>query len=475
MDGYTLLSSWRNYNTRHGRSVNLPYGALQRARAVTTEEGWLSFEWNPENTLIVSPKPTWAELVRAHRLEKIDRALGGYPDSINPDDYNGVLNLIKRPVRDALEAGIEHPESESNVHVGSGIDHMAALVHLSDVSKSAGEMWPLAVMRNVEGDEFYMWTADEGEHLLGAVTRKKNRAENALNVVRGNLASLARIAQDPDGRLDASATDEMKLAAREAAVEKIKAVGANYVAEMEEAFKRVDEAAEGLPESPRRAANVLMARLGAEANKTRNLVLDTVAAADSYLNASCIEQERALREVAGERQKGLLAIRRASRTTGTDAEKITAMKAVYDAAVSKLRSVRTLNTPIWQNAAGAVIPPTATGEIEVPLEWTPPTGNYTVIATVKMRNPLQSELTGDRKVADLGEPLVIFVLSDPESTRWSFEQSDTKDANGLYTVELGWLGQDAPPMGALATLIARNACGGSYLPVRIVAPATPAE
>ena len=399
---------------------------------------WKSFPDNPDipHDPNADPKPTYDWLLAAARLIDLSYHLSlteSVRVSIEFDFHKEAL----------MSAHVEHSLGE--IHTGRGVGHMSGLVDIAHGANAAGRDFAPVVLRKRGGGKVTLWTPRLLRELLDGVTAQENRLENAHNELAPRIDAWRVIARDETKPL----AERLK-AARDAAdfLE-------NYRGHLAKAASEYDP--DLLPEELDPLKEALIRRLAAAANRKRNLVLDVEDTQDAYLEAACDEQKLAVEMIAQNRQATNRRIR--------DAETVAKVKEIYQEGVQILRAIPTDNSPVWIGIDGERLIVGLDGFVSLPVSE--PAGSRRPTVTVKVRNPLASELKHDRKVADLlGAPTVHL---PPGNGVWHIVVSHA-DGAGVRIVTLTWGGAMPPPAGATVEVIARNACGPTRMKVSLTRP-----
>ena len=316
-----------------------------------TEAEWDAFAWNPPSWVDpstppdprVPSKPSWVDLFVGLQLYEIKQLSFGS----RPNDPGAVL----LGHADAIaNAAISHSGAASDVHVGEGIGHMPALIHLGAKAKSAGEAWPPTVLRDVSGKHVDIWTDVEAEELLDQVARNKNHAESARNLVYNKGIVYLNDAFDEHGGLDVSASDEDKLTARMNAAEQFRHFAEHLPTHYAQALKDVEAKAGELPtDDLPRAKRTLIRQLEADAMRKIKDIRGAVSQQRIDMRAACRDMERAEDEVAQHQMFGHLMIQRANDLAGA--------KRQYEIAKPKVENVKPFRVPEFrQTGTTAKIP-----------------------------------------------------------------------------------------------------------------------
>ena len=365
-----------------------------------TKAQWEQLQWNPPAALVAQNKrqgvettdpdpdatplrPSWETVVKGHW----HYLLGQAAHSRGYNFSQASRNHLRATTDDApIEAG------EAKVQLGDGINHMTGLVHVADAAAQAGARVPAIVMRQPDGSPLRLHTQREVRALLGAVADRENRIESAHNLVAGEFARLAAIADDAG----------QDLADRLEASRKAEAIFQDYATHHAAALAKVDTTA--LPADLPRLREKLIEFLEAAATGQQKRIKGALSqqAIDNW--AACVEIDQALREVALECAVGAQRIGNAS-----DPAKA---KAAFSAAVTAVEAVSPVNIPEVTHAIAGrrvtirAVNPTADPAIRGPV---------TVLST-SVASTDGSTITGKVTASD-GLPVKD---PDPRLSHWDF-------------------------------------------------------
>ena len=338
------------YDAYLGLRLRFPFGPrLPRiiphpVPVFTSKEQWEEEPYNPpswyggEPDPDADPKPSWDSMIRGKQLYDISKAEEQFSvsDAHLEDSAHGVATAL-----------ISHSAADTHLHVGSGISLLSAMIHLLDRSGTAGENWPLTIMRDRLGKTVRLWAEGEGRELLQRVSHSKNRAESARNIVREQISDILAIAQDPEAGLAGDETADVKLAVREEAVQKLSAFDQPKIQKlMTEALKEYDDSADELPEDDLpKSKRVLTERLEGVATARMKAIKFAEGQNGVDLHAACDDEGIAHTEIAAEKKKGQIRIERA--------QTIEAAKAAGKAATKAINDVKALRTPVFHKFLSA--------------------------------------------------------------------------------------------------------------------------
>ena len=409
--------------------------------------------------LTASPKPTWEELVRAAKLAPI------FFRNEEIEQF-GLGPTITEQTEAAALTPVGHGDAEA--HVGSGLPRMPSLHYLHGHTSQAGELFRRAVLRNrEETGTLDVGSRAELEEILKQIADNNDLAESASNIL---VAAIKAKVAESRKHVDRAADTTLSDAERDTATTNAEAAKAaadklteSFEADLATTIVRLRDDSDWLPDNDtERTKAILIERLGAAANRARKRVIDADNPQESFFEAACNEQERALKTISQGRQAGNNRIREA-------ATKETA-EAAYRKAVEFLFAIPVDNSPIWIDGDGDPYIPGRGGFVEIPLPEA--AGGRRPTLNLKVRNPHKDELKAGRKnLKLLGNPVVFL---DRRVRGWS-TFFGAADDEGERTVTLTW-GRTTPlKVGDTVTVSSRNACGQTDINVKFIArpPAEP--
>lgn len=413
-----VFNRWSITEEVHMAYWNAPRFRVDTA-SVVTQEDWEKVKWNPpEGTRWenhpkdpdADPRPPWSKVVATHRLLTFR---GGVTDS------GRALSAAEDIGVDAF-ANSRVPIDGHPLHVGGGIARMPALSYLAEAATLAGSPLHRAVLRRTDGEPVHLWTEASVRQLVGPLSQNRNLAENARNVIASTFQRDQAIFEDENGGLDASATDDEKFDAREAALARFQANVARYGELLAAAVAELSDP-DSLPRDLITAREVFVERLEARAMARTKEIMKAASQQGVDRGFSCVDEERAAREIARQCVLGAIEIERAEdviwkreagawaiataeadliaepdhegegkpgASTGADGDTylqtgsgIAQAKAAFNAAVAEIDAVEVLNVPIWAVNGAAVPGPTPASSV------------YNRTATVIARNP-SAEIKG---------------------------------------------------------------------------------
>ena len=163
-------------------------------------------------------------------------------------------DVIKRIGYRANERGaapVQHSKHDDGLHVGSGIDHMTAMVQLAEDATTAGVLMPHMLVRDENDVVVPLFFDNEAREMVTAASHQKNRYESAKNILRVKFNALQVILKDPNGGLDATATYAEKATARKAALDESRRIHAEIDAEARQGPGRVRQKGKRPAHGPR--------------------------------------------------------------------------------------------------------------------------------------------------------------------------------------------------------------------------------
>lgn len=330
----------------------------------------------------VTSKPTWAELDRWFTEWEVNSNIAGW------DNWNVWEEVPKQTAAAVLAKAIPHSSSDSGVHLGRGLDHAPAMIYNSLRSNMAGEPASLSLMRDGAGDLVEIWTREDAHNLIGAQAALVNHVESGRNLIARQMRKLAEPWRDERGGLGPTATEEEIFQARLAAYEKVIAYRQidNLDKVMAAEIKRLSDP-DTLPDDVGTLRKFLTERLEETAMAKTKEVMKAATQQGIDRGFSCVDEERAARDVARQCVLGSSEIKRAdddiwkrdagswTKLSDTDPEpdtiqhegaaapasalgadgdfylQLTAKqeaKAAFDAAVAAIEAVTVVNVPEWK-------------------------------------------------------------------------------------------------------------------------------
>ena len=431
---------------------------------VVTEAVWLAVEWSrpiryeriegknggaPTFKKIIHPavkgvsrKPTWKQICRWFDEWDLLASKAWF------ERFNAFELYPRQAKSAALTAPVPSRLATAGVHLGEGLDHAPAMIYHAHRGTMAGVAHPRAVMKDGGGAAVDLWTQADTHELLTGQAELVNHSESARNMLELQAREIAADWFDDKGGLNTGATPEQIHAARMKSylrtVEFLQP--ANLDALLQTRIRELGNPG-ALPDDLPTLKKVLCERLeAASMAKTKELMK---AATQQGIDRgfSCVDEERAVKEVAKECVLGSLEIKAAedeiyrrtkgkwgivagvadlpeneqhsgtgkpTSATGSDnhfyrrtGSGIAAAKAAFDAAVKKIEAVTVLNVPVWKIGSTRYATPGATHGLagtEFTIEAVQPTvspavpGRVTIGAFVKARYADGKEVGGVRVV-----------------------------------------------------------------------------
>ena len=231
---------------------------------------------------------------------------------------------------------IDHTVS-NDLHIGAGLEHMPAAIHIMDMSARAGRQHPPMVLRNAAGEMAQLWTEGHTSELLGTVATRTNVIESAKNALRVKYAALAKpldFEELTELPTDEEITEGLAIRDKVLAAFAPAAIVAEFNAKMTELSDP-----DALPADLATVKGVLTGRVEAAAMKRVQEIKGAKTQQGVDLPASCTDQAGALERVTQECDMG--------RTAIADAATIEAAKTAFAAAVAAIKAVTPIHVPVW--------------------------------------------------------------------------------------------------------------------------------
>ena len=267
--------------------IKRPYDLIPGTRpggvefVIETKERWDAYQWNPpqyaqnhypEPDPAASPKPTYEQVLLALRYGRVRQA-GGADWTIRESEGKRaeVLNSV--------------PLFGPDVHAGP-IERMTGLFQMVEHANIAGNDIPHIVMRDGEHRRSGIHTQAAVRGVLEAVAARKNLVESAHNVLVDKYYAHARIRDD----------EQQPLEDRERAAVAAQEIADNYQALLTDEIARYDPNA--MPADLPTIIEVYTERLEAVATGQQKAIKSglTQQAVDNW--ATCVDQDKALTEIA---------------------------------------------------------------------------------------------------------------------------------------------------------------------------------
>ena len=313
---------------------------------VFNQERWDNYQWNPpgsnprhfpEPDPNASPKPSWETVKKWVQEYEIRRPVreGAHRPKIGISLFTKIL----------AEESHDHPDHETNIDVGKGIESMPAISYLIDQSNQAGNILPKMVLIDESNTNLELWTEGQVRHLLDGIAYRRNRAESARNIVRKNLVGMI----EKINNADADLAERKKLSKMLSDLdylhsynsEKDRQKGISAARELfKDALKEVDDSFEQFPEDDLELArDVARGRVEAVSNAHVEHLKNAVTQQGMDLPESCVDQQTAVVKVGNLAQRYKLEIEMA--------DTVERAKAIYLTAQEAVENVTVLNTPIY--------------------------------------------------------------------------------------------------------------------------------
>ena len=157
------------------------------------EATWNAYQWNPpqngsydEADPNASPKPSWADLLRALEL----RAILDYKLGVEYSFEASAEHRAELTDKDVLrvDGGL--------LRVNDGLDHMTGLLQMVEHATTAGQRLPHTVLQDSLRQPRPLWTEAARREVLSAAAHRENQVESAHVAVRQKVQAL--LAQSDD-------------------------------------------------------------------------------------------------------------------------------------------------------------------------------------------------------------------------------------------------------------------------------------
>ena len=315
---------------------SFPFETFGGDRIVNTinEEMWQLTQWNPPRRYVsrhgevppdpsASPKPSWDDMVKAHR----EAALGFHQQTIID-----LMPFAVTPVREQLTSQAHVTatiprDGGVDVNIHGGVDRMTGLISMVEDANEANETLPHVILRDDNDQPIHIHTHTQLRPVLAAMRWRKNIVESAHNLVMEQLASFTVVRDDLTKTLDE----------REEAAAAATALLENYQTHLQAEIDKFDP--ESLPDDLDKLRMTLTERLESAALGRSKTLRSMYTQSGTILHPSCRDQAEALEQVTSAQHAGVIEIMRANN--------VKKAKAAFDAAVKAIRAVEVLNTPIW--------------------------------------------------------------------------------------------------------------------------------
>ena len=292
-----------------------------------TEDGWNNAHWPPvifgggdltyhhdgsfKGTIKINevetdlPKPTWRQVLTV----SMERRIRYFRGTQRP-----LVEYIADASNNALISEIKAYEPEVSLDPDEGIDHLPAVVHQISRSASAGETNRVSVLRDQDQNPKFLWTETDKTTILDPVAEKSVLVGSAVNLVKGRIRKLEKIAYSLDGGLPAGASEHEKVSARYAALAKATALAQSDKLDSDIVLEMDRIQGMRLPGDLEKAKLVLAERLEAVATGRQKRLKSALSqqAIDNW--AACVDQDTAMQEIARHCALGSRAIAKADNT-----------------------------------------------------------------------------------------------------------------------------------------------------------------
>lgn len=433
------------FRMKNNGAVSLPHDSIpgiddSTEFVIINAEKWESVAWNPpegspftEIDAEASPKPVWQEIVHWHFLS----VLGLHEN----EEAEKRRSWTIRQARDSLLA--KTFLGSDAVHTGAGLQHMPALISMGG-NWSAGNMHERVVLRREENHEsVVLWKQSEVADFVDALAKKTNQIESARNRIRQKVEAYVATLSDTNGGLDEAATDDEKIQARMAALEKLETLidEDTLPASIEAEMVRLQSETEPADLSTLRA--VLCERMEAAATGRQKHIKGAVTqqAIDNW--AQCVGIDDALQEVSKQCALACIEIQRSA--SNSDAQ------AAYDAGVAAINAVTPVHTPVWTVTVNGV-------DADYPAGHADPVAVEGSTVTVRARHPAGETIDGKVVLTSLSsDPVTVAEVSDGDANAHACS----------FTIDTPVAGETVKVF-----LTARNLCGPSELELHLTPAAS---
>ena len=331
-DNRELILPYNHIPTSHNLH-DFPYVELGN------EEAWDNYRWNPPqyshytDVSDASAKPTWEEIVNAHKHVRINdlKLYARYVINADTIDHQTTPKEVRENIANASSINIDRETLE----IHGGVDRMNGLINMVEDANEANTHIPYIHMRNNENQPIQIYTQRKTRKILNAVSQRKNIVESAHNKV---MKEYQNIADKIDGiEREPSPNQPPTLDQRLEYAEQAKEYIDNYATHLNAAINNYDPAA--LPDDLPTLKEVYQERIESHALGHSKVMRGVLTQQGIDLPPSCNDEANALQKVSVESVKGHILVNLAT----TNEEAATA----YDNALAAISSVWPLNTPIW--------------------------------------------------------------------------------------------------------------------------------
>ena len=399
----------------------------------------------------------WDELLFGARLYFVDLA----------SDRLTYYRSAEKVSADAVRSRVPPVIVEGRlVHIDER-DHTDSVVYLAESAHSAGVASPAsALLAGKDQDEVHpLWTEEQRLEVIREHSLALNAAQSTGKELEASLK--ARIKALPAISGPAEATEDQRktqLSAWEAKYSELNSASKpnavdKFFAARADRYRSLDY----LPDDTDALRALLIERLGVACNAARNLVLDVAANQDAYGDGACVEERRALEDIAGIRRGGNRRLREAATAEAMDAE--------YTKLARLLAAIPVTNAPLWLTPDGNPLVPDLNGYVDLPITRAAD-GTVTASFAALVQNPPSVDLKDGRLPKDLGSP---YCYPDRGVRGWVIDTAAADAANDQRrAITIRWAGTGNPPLGKVVPIIARNNCGPTVRRFRPVEPPAPA-
>ena len=338
---------------KNNKGLILPYNHLPTGHNLHdfpyvdlgNKTAWDNYRWNPPqyshytDISDASAKPTWKEIIAAHKYVRIEELKISTEYLIGADFDR--LQITPKEARSNIADSSSITVDNRTVEIHGGIDRMTALINMVEDANEASTHIPYIVMRNENNNPIRIYTQEKIRKILQAISERKNRVESAHNLVmqRYQIIADARDGLNASGRggLTPEEAAEEQLNNRLEAAIKAKEFIDNYPQHLNSELAKYNH--NDLPYDLPTLKEVYQERIESHALGHSKVMRGVLTQQGIDLPPSCNDEANALQKVSVESVKGHILVNLAT----TNEEAATA----YDNALAAISSVWPLNTPIW--------------------------------------------------------------------------------------------------------------------------------
>ena len=334
---------------KNNKGLILPYNLLPTGHNLHdfpyvdlgNKTAWDNYRWNPPQyshyTVVTdaSEKPTWKEIIDAHKHVRIEGLKSDTEYLLNTDFQDFGVPDTPKTVRKKLADSETIIVDGLETHIHGGVDRMTALINMVEDANEANTHIPYIHMRNAENQPIQIYTQRKTRKILNAVSQRRNIVESAHNKI---MKEYQNIADKIDGiEREPSPNQPPTLDQRLEYAEQAKEYIDNYATHLQAAINDYDPNA--LPDDLPTLKEVYQERIESHALGHSKFMRGVLTQQGIDLPPSCNDEANALQKVSVESVKGHILVNLAT----TNEEATTA----YDNALAAISSVWPLNTPTW--------------------------------------------------------------------------------------------------------------------------------